>query len=748
MKCVPHDLKSSKIQRRANKCIDFFRRSLFLLTGLLLLGSFPQFAHATGKECVIIIQGYESYEYDENGNEIPTKPEKFTRNSATALAKALKMLPSNPKLLHLAPKGLAKTKGAQIYTNKADLLKKIDQFGSNKECKNVFYVLVGHGLSFGAKDKDGLAVGPGEKEVDGLFPTELAQIVKKHKKKIRFYINQCSAGDFTDQFVIALKGSNLLEYSMSSGTDDDFATFEPSGDPNQYYIFTRYFVEAFYMLITNPVTMEALKKESQRQGFPLTLAILYNAFKSAKNSTEARTEERPYSASALFMGEKESGLSNESQIKVDLLTGKKQLGTYGFRFYKIKVNGKCVIVGYVVRLIGYVEFPIATLKSISCESSGSTVTFSFVDENGKTHKITLKKDNYELEHNGKKENWQYRVKDIPLMEKGERIGTIRIFTKLGGEVILIGVFPKGTKAPWTKDKSLPVEDLKYDKDKKKLTFIIKIKGKKKKVTVTFLPRGAKEVQLDREKPYKDHLAFRYGLMDSSTVRRGALSFVVSESKNVIGALYLDPVGQSVPISGWYDPKKGTFEIRAKNEQVSYVLTNTIHKTTKGRVLKWNDEKTFRSGSMRQYIQLIPKPQQLQTQLTCTEEHNTLYLSWEWVDPKDLRAGYVTGFRIIRTSQEGVTKTFFVNRKQMSFTDRYLNTKETYHYRIYTEFQSSQQCECSSNKTTLSYSEPIRFSLTPGLCEEQKEQEAIEKIDFFNPMSHLFCQPWLESCSPY
>ena len=346
-------------------------------------------------ECVIIIQGHEK------------TGEKFATNTVDALIAGFKSSPGGTTVTPLRPKGHTGTQGGKTYSNKQDLLNKLKTAACNEKCKNVVLIFIGHGYKFTiydadgnpVKEKHGLKIGSGNTENDGLFGDEVAKIIDECKKKVKLYADCCFAGAFLKEIKEALASKTLVQVALGSCNKDQFAFIWPKKDPDQYYLFSRYFLEDYYFIITNPNVMKDIEKEAKAKNLPIMVVVMHEAFKSAKEKTRQQSggTRVPVETVTPKIDESKIKIPNKPVIKIEAveeIVEKYRYYSYSFHFYKVinKSNGKCVVVGYVDNKIG---LPIAPIESVSCNIDCSFTEFKFKD-GGKVHVVKIKKEGKEL----------------------------------------------------------------------------------------------------------------------------------------------------------------------------------------------------------------------------------------------------------------------------------------------------------------------------------------------------------------
>lgn len=475
--------------------------SLFLLLVALAFASFTSVA----SECVVIIQGGQ-----DAGETSPT-------NTSNALITAIKSLPAQPKIVVLRPQGNA-GQSATTYKNKKDLLAKLK--ANTASCKNVIFFFIGHGLVYEIKREDGTVketkygfwlgkqpAATGEQE--GLFANDFVSNLSNSVQTVSVYADCCHAKAIVDKYREELRKANKT-LPVSIATCKKKTNDWPSG-PNEHCLFTRYFLENYYLILTDPNTMHQATQQAEQKRFSVLEVIMHSCFQAAKT----KTKEDPWGA----RGAEEKTVQTIPKVQPPnrLLTGltpynaaKSRTYDYRFRFYTVAhgTPKKCVVVGYVTNSVG---LPIAPIRSVSCTNNGSQMEFKYslrttehtlvLERNDKVYKVTIS-----TQGSTRKYRASFLEVNPELKLDGLQLGYIYIYIKphmsmLPGEgwkptVIIRTEVPGGQTF-----KRALATNITYKPDDQTLSFKATFEKKKHSISIQFKAFGEVSVKIDTQNPY-------------------------------------------------------------------------------------------------------------------------------------------------------------------------------------------------------------------------------------------------------
>lgn len=244
-----------------------FLRTLpvLLLLSLWTSSSFAQ------QECVVIIQGAEK---PASGN-IPA--ENFARNTTDKMIAGLSELTNpQPVITVLRPAGAGgalprntPARTEQSYANKTQLLNQLKNALCNKNCDDILIMTLGHGMEDTLSSDSvrringGLWLGnAGGRWDEFLLAPEIARIIDSCQVNVKVYANHCFSQAMIDGIRHYLQDPSRLRIGVASSQYNETSEFKGTAD--QYYDFSRYFLENYYTILTNPEAMKKLREEAEK----------------------------------------------------------------------------------------------------------------------------------------------------------------------------------------------------------------------------------------------------------------------------------------------------------------------------------------------------------------------------------------------------------------------------------------------------------------------------------------------------
>lgn len=529
-----------------------------------------------------------------------------------------------------------------------------------------------------------------------MFGEDVAKKIDACGKNCMLYADCCWAETFLKETKKALKNKNLIQVAL--GSCKQKALFFQDKDLKGYYAFTGYFLENYYLIITDPNVMEGIEKEAKAKNLPIMVVIMHEAFEPAKNKTQQLLRLRggkvvPVETVTPTIDQSKIKLPNKPIIKVKTIekiggTGGRKYRFYEYRFHFYKVidakTKKCVVVGYVKKIE---ELPIAPIESVSSEEDCSITEFKFkVDDKEHGVKIEKKGEIYTVTIDGKAEKKRFEYTRINF-KNYKRFGSIGIYVKPGkNPEVLVKGKPKKAK---------------YDQKKGILTFEVK----KHNIKIEFKPFGAKKIQVGKEEAYPDHLAMRHSMYNSDGLRVGELA-MVSYDGYLEGELWLEDGDHSFPLSGKYDEETGLFVASAETDRGLYSFSHLIEEGIP--ITKWWLEGSPEAGYLQ--ASYFEPPIVTTVDATISGGGGSYSVTLHWESELELMTAeeeyLFSGYRILRYDEYGHNPEIFdVPSGQQYFVDDQVNFPINYIYHVSSKLDNRMESECIELSKYPHYSYP-------------------------------------------
>lgn len=245
-------------------------KQLILLLSILFFSFLTTQIINAQNECVVFIQGAEK---PASGK---IQAENFARNTTDKMITAMGSL-KNPtaQITVLRPTGATGSLPAgnpprieKQFADKSQLLKQLKSVLCNPQCDDVLIAIIGHGMEDTLSTDSirringGLWLGQrGGRYDEFLMASEIAQAIDSCKANVKLYANHCFSQAMIDGVKHYLQDPSRLRIGIASSRYDEISDYKDVKE--QFYDFSRYFLEDFYTLLTNPEALEKLRAKAE-----------------------------------------------------------------------------------------------------------------------------------------------------------------------------------------------------------------------------------------------------------------------------------------------------------------------------------------------------------------------------------------------------------------------------------------------------------------------------------------------------
>jgi len=631
----------------------------------------------------------------------------------------MEAFPTGAKVDLIYPTGQKGSKGTVEYKSKVDLVDKLETLACRNECDDVVFMFVGSGKKDLDKKRIGFPIG---KKVEPLWGEDLGKVILSCEKSFKLYMDFCFSESFLDQVKknekdYKEKSWKRTKVAVSSSKKDETALRSLPLLKKGHTIFSRYFLQDYYLIITDPNVLRKAFDKAKRARKHLMVILISEAFKSASVKTVEQSDNTQHPVA-------KKAVMNNNGIKYPekpLICVKDTIDERAFHFYKVEeksrkgnADDKCRVVGFVSDYDGN---PIAPITHVRCKMDCSLTKFKYTepgDANPMEKKVSIQRDNtgeYTMEINGNKREIEFPFMPLEQFFDGNEIAFGEVSIK-----ILPG-YEFEAKIRWYEDVPDPNDPAKtrriakvvqgvnisYSK-RKVLTIDFFIKGRKKTVEVKFVRQKKTRIRVSGTKAFKSNQVVASNIIDSDGDPIGDLVFQTQKDYTINGEVHIHKTGNKIPISGSFNSEDSTFFASGGGFEFQRTIDaeSGVMKTT------WRNVVANMEGLVQSsYDSLIPTPLVNSTSTSqCSQSSQDVKLEWMSSQEEIFLQARSDGSKIVRysalTDEEDV---FAVAAGINTFEDSNLDPSDIYTYRLYS-FVFPDVAFCLLERPGPYYSNPI------------------------------------------